>query len=135
VGPRLAQRLIQEGYVYVQNLRTVDVEALCQLPGVGEKTAERILEAAEIMLEEAEKAVLGDSAEEAREEAAASEEGGWEEEGGEEEGGEEEGGEEEGGEEEEGGDSVTDQDPELIEDTSVDGEEEPAAEEEEKERA
>ncbi|MBN1826718.1 MAG: transcription termination factor NusA [Candidatus Eisenbacteria bacterium] len=60
VGPRIANKLIQEGFVYVQDLRKADIEALCQVPGVGEKTAEKILESADIMIEEAEKAVLGE---------------------------------------------------------------------------
>ncbi len=59
VGPKLATRLIQEGIVFVQDLKKFDLEMLCELPGVGEKTGERLLASAEIMLEEAEKAMLG----------------------------------------------------------------------------
>ncbi len=59
VGPKLAQRLMQEGYVYVQDLQKVELETLCEMPGVGEKTAEQLLASAEIMLEEAEKAIRG----------------------------------------------------------------------------
>ncbi len=128
VGPRLAQRLIQEGYVYVQNLRTVDVETLCQLPGVGEKTAERILEAVEIMLEEAAKAVLGDGADATPGEEADAVEAEAEEDGG-------EGEAEEPEEAEEAEDETQGEEPEPLEETSVDAEEEPAAEEEETERA
>jgi N utilization substance protein A len=57
VGPKLAQRLIQAGYVYVQDLVKLEVGTLTELPGVGEKTAEKLLESAEIMLEELAKAV------------------------------------------------------------------------------
>jgi len=62
VGPKLAQRLIQEGYVHVQDLMKVDVDDLCSLPGVGEKTAERLIASAEIMLEELEEVVSGGTA-------------------------------------------------------------------------
>ncbi|MFH1681259.1 MAG: transcription termination factor NusA [Candidatus Eisenbacteria bacterium] len=71
VGPKLALRLIQEGYVNVQDLLKVDVATLVQLPGVGEKTAEKIVEAAEIMVEELEKAVRGEGEDEETEGAAA----------------------------------------------------------------
>ncbi|NNE07112.1 MAG: transcription termination/antitermination protein NusA [Gemmatimonadetes bacterium] len=64
VGPKLAQKLMQEGLVYVQDLRTMDLEQLCAIEGVGEKTGEQLLASAEIMLEEAEKAVKGISDEE-----------------------------------------------------------------------
>ncbi len=64
VGPKLAQKLMQEGLVYVQDLRTMELEQLCAIEGVGEKTGEQLLASAEIMLEEAEKAVKGISDEE-----------------------------------------------------------------------
>lgn len=105
VGPKLAQRLIQEGYVHVQDVLKVDIATLTELPGVGEKTAEKIVESAEIMLEELEKAVRGEGEEEEERE------------------------EEEGGGEEGAGSS----DPERGEDAGDDDseEEEPASEEEE----
>lgn len=59
VGPKLALKLIQEGFVFVQDLRKVDLATLCELPGVGEKTAEKLMDSADIMIEEAEKVVLG----------------------------------------------------------------------------
>ncbi|MFH1278663.1 MAG: transcription termination factor NusA [Candidatus Eisenbacteria bacterium] len=104
VGPKLAQRLIQEGYVFVQDLLKLDLETLCLLPGVGEKTAEKIMDAAEIMMEEVEKTVSGE--EEAPEE------------------GDEESEVDEAGEEEEGepDDDGSDEDAEAEEEVSEEGE-------------
>ncbi len=113
VGPKLATRLLQEGVVFVQDLKKFDVEQLCEFPGVGEKTAERILASADIMLEEAEKAIRGlleeegDSGEEPSGESGGDDDFAWGDETGEEDNGDgEEAEEETAGESEEADESA-----------------------------
>ncbi len=64
VGPKIAQRLILEGYVFIQDLMKADVKGLCEVPGVGVKTAEKIFDTAEAYLEEMEKRIQGEMDEE-----------------------------------------------------------------------
>ena len=64
VGPKIAQRLIIEGFVFIQDVLKSDVKSLCEIPGVGEKTAEKIFDTAEAYIEEMEKRIQGEREEE-----------------------------------------------------------------------
>ena len=46
VTPKIAETLKQAGYTSVQDIYTASLEELCNLEGMGQKTAERLKEAA-----------------------------------------------------------------------------------------
>ncbi len=72
VGPKMADALTQAGYRHVQDLDGVETEALLLVPGVGEKTAEKIsiaVAAVLEVLEEEKQSLIRSMEERAREEA------------------------------------------------------------------
>lgn len=52
VGPKMAELLQKSGFTTIEKLANVEVEHLCTVPGIGDKTAAKIIEGAKKYLEE-----------------------------------------------------------------------------------
>ena len=51
VGEKMIQKLGEHGFASVEELASLEPEALTELPGVGAKTAEKIIASARVLLE------------------------------------------------------------------------------------